>query len=251
MKFQAVILAAGKGTRMKSDKPKVLHNLAGSPMIEYVLDATKNSGIKKITLVIGFKKEEVIQAVEKWAKPHSELQIDFCVQEEQLGTGHALKVAEMQLKNNIPYLLVMLGDVPLVKSETLQKAAQEIESREAAALVITTKLDDPTGYGRILRDEDGILKGIKEQADASESEKQIKEVNTGIFIFDNRKVWNFVHQLKSANAQEEYYLTDIIELLNQSGETVLAYTAEDSKQFLGINSVENLKEIEKEVQLKL
>lgn len=251
MKFQAVILAAGKGTRMKSEKPKVLHELAGTPMIEYVLEATKKCGIEKITLVVGFKKEEVIDHVQQWGRQYPELMLDFCTQEEQLGTGHALKVAEEHLKSDIPYLLVLLGDVPLLKSETLTQATLELEKREAAALVITTNLDDPTGYGRILRTDKGTLKAIKEQADATDAEKEINEVNTGIFIFDNRKVWNFIHQLKSANAQKEYYLTDIIELLNQAGETVLAYAVQDSKQFLGINSIENLKKIEKEVQIKL
>ncbi len=248
--FQAVILAAGKGTRMKSETPKVLHPLAGRPMIDYVLDAAHEAGIRNISVVVGFGANEVIETVNRWSLEHPESQISFCSQETQLGTGHALKMAEKSAKEKSPYLIVLLGDVPLIKSETIRAACRKMESDGASAMVISAIQKDPHGYGRILRNGNGSIEHIIEEKDASEEQKSITEVNTGIFLFKDNDLWNYLHRLEPKNSQKEYYLTDIIQLISEDGKLVDVYRSDDPEQFTGINSIENLQNLERELQIR-
>lgn len=242
-----LILAAGKGTRMNSELPKVLHELANKPMIEYVLEASLQADLQNITVVVGFAKEQVEKTVSKWNDQHPEVNIQFHHQEKQNGTGHAVLTAEDKLKNAGKYLIVLLGDVPLIKSETIEKCLQEIKNQKAAMLVISTVIDNPKGYGRIIHNEKGEICSIREEKETSESEKLIKEVNTGVFLFKTDTLWKYIHQLQSNNAQNEYYLTDIVEIMTSNQEKVISYMCEDSIQFQGINSPDQLKSLEKAI----
>jgi len=246
---QAVILAAGKGTRMNSDLPKVLHKIAGKPMILYLLETLQKTSLEKIVIVVGYGKEQVIQAVTDWAQSAPDLQILFSEQLEQSGTGHAVLSAKEQLANDEQYLLVLLGDAPFIKPDTISHAFETISQTDVSSVVLSTKLDDPTGYGRIIRNGDGNIQNIVEEKDATESNKKVNEINTGIFIFKNADLWNHIDEIGAENSQKEYYLTDMVKILNKNTKTVGTYFSEDSKQFRGINSKQQLSEIEEEMQV--
>jgi len=250
-KPHALILAAGKGTRMNSELPKVLHELAGKPMIEYVLEATMKSGIRHITVVVGHGKEKVQTAVENWHGLHTDVIVDFHVQEEQLGTGHAVITAEKLLKGFGDYLIVLLGDVPLIRPETIESSYNEILRQNASTLVITTKLANPAGYGRIVHNDKGEICCIREEKEATENEKSINEINTGVFLFKSNPLWKYIPLLRNDNAKQEYYLTDMVEIMIANKEKVVTYLCEDSLQFQGINSPDQLKALEKEIRVSV
>jgi len=247
--IEAVILAAGKGTRMKSDLPKVLHQLHGTPLLLYVLEAVKKSGIGKATVVVGHEKEKVIETVSEWNAKNPEIRVQFAEQAEQLGTGHALQITEPLLKDKADYLAILLGDVPLIKPETIRSGFETLAKESAEAIVLTTNLTNPTGYGRILRDQNGEITEIKEEKDANAQEKKIAEINTGIFFFETRTFWQFIGKLKSENAQKEYYLTDIVSLYKNNHKKVLAVNSKESVQFQGINSPEDLQQLSQLTEL--
>jgi len=242
---QVVILAAGKGTRMKSDIPKVLHEIAGKPMILHLLETLQGMDFKKTVIVVGYGKQEVIKTVEDWLVNYPTMNVEFCEQLEQNGTGDAVLSAKEYLKDDNGYLLVLLGDVPFIKRSTIEKASEKIISDEALSLVMSTTLTNPTGYGRIYRNGNGYIKRIIEEKDASVEEKKISEINTGVFIYDNVSLWHYIDHISTNNAQQEYYLTDLIDIYNQNNKTVSSYLSEDSNQFRGINSPEQLLEVEK------
>jgi bifunctional UDP-N-acetylglucosamine pyrophosphorylase/glucosamine-1-phosphate N-acetyltransferase len=247
--FHAVILAAGKGTRMKSTLPKVLHTLNGKSMIEHVLDSACASGINRITVVVGYGKDLVIDCVNSWTKNlNQQVEISFSLQEEQKGTGHAVMVAEENLKNSAKYVVVLLGDVPLLKSETIKETMHYMINKNCDALVMSTILENATGYGRIIRDQYQQITSIREEKDATETEKKIQEINTGLFIFNNDVLWNYMSKLESKNSQNEYYLTDLIEIIQKDHNKVEAFLCNDMNQFRGVNEVSTLQQLETEME---
>ncbi|MEQ7216427.1 bifunctional UDP-N-acetylglucosamine diphosphorylase/glucosamine-1-phosphate N-acetyltransferase GlmU [Enterococcus asini] len=223
----AIILAAGKGTRMKSKLYKVLHPVCGKPMVEHIMNRVTETAPNEIITIVGHGAE----LVKKQLGDRSE----YALQAEQLGTGHAVLQAEPFLKGKKGTTLVISGDTPLLTSETLNNLFEYHQGKNASATILTAKADDPTGYGRIVRDHVGIVEKIVEQKDATLEEARIQEINTGTYCFDNELLFDALSQLDTDNAQGEYYLTDIIEILKKAGKNVAAYLTEDFDESLGVN----------------
>jgi bifunctional UDP-N-acetylglucosamine pyrophosphorylase/glucosamine-1-phosphate N-acetyltransferase len=233
----AIILAAGKGKRMKSDLPKVLHHLGGKPMVEYVIHTAKAAGAERIILVIGHKWEQTQGYLES-------LKVEFAIQKEQLGTGHAVLQTEELLSDFQGQVLILCGDVPLLKVNTLKDLLEEHRKHNAAATVLTTILEDPSGYGRIIRDEKGGVQEIVEDKDASADQKRVREINTGTFCFDKNSLFSVLDKVSNNHRQGEYYLTDTLKLLLERKLPVRAVVASDPSETMGVNSPEELKEAE-------
>ena len=223
----AIILAAGKGTRMKSKLYKVLHPVCGKPMVEHIMNRVTETAPDEIITIVGHGAE----LVKKQLGDRSE----YALQAEQLGTGHAVLQAEPFLKGKKGTTLVISGDTPLLTSETLNNLFEYHQGKNASATILTAKAEDPTGYGRIVRDHVGIVEKIVEQKDATLEEARIQEINTGTYCFDNELLFDALSQLDTDNAQGEYYLTDIIEILKKAGKNVAAYLTEDFDESLGVN----------------
>jgi len=232
----ALILAAGKGTRMKSKLPKVLHKVGGLPMVEQVRRTVQNAGTIRQIVVVGFGGEAVQEYLGDTA--------ETVMQKEQLGTGHAVLQAEALLKEEQGTLLVTCGDTPLVTSETFASLMACHEQTHAAATVLTAIMPDPTGYGRVIRDQSGQVVKIVEQKDGSPAELAVSEVNAGIYCFDMPLLWDMLHRVTNKNAQGEYYLTDIIGMLVAEGKTVSAFASSNYKETLGVNSRMQMAEAE-------
>lgn len=220
----AIVLAAGKGTRMHSDLPKVLHQVCEVPMLELVYHALKEAGTQRIVTVTGFGHELVESTFEG--------QSEFVLQEPQLGTGHAVMQAKI-LANEPGETLVVNGDVPCLTKETLEKLYASLEDYDMTLL--TVSLDDPKSYGRVVRDENGLVQRIVEYKDANEEEKQIKEINTGIYAFRNPVLFQYLSKLTNDNAQKEYYITDIVQILIEEGYRVGCVVSEDPEEVQGVN----------------
>ena len=243
--LEVVILAAGLGTRMKSATIKILHRAAGRPIIEYVLDLAADLTDAPPVMVVGHQRDAVQQAVDGRAR--------FAVQEQQLGTGHAvLQAAKILEASGLKgrRVLILSGDVPLTRPETLQKLLDEHERSQNALTLLTMKLDDPAMYGRIVRDSNGVAK-IVEAKDASPEEKRINEVNAGIYVFDGEHLFDNLRNLSNTNAQGQYYLTDLIAVLRKSGRRVGAIVADDPIEALGVNSRSDLAQVEGEIQRRV
>ena len=223
----AVILAAGKGTRMKSDLPKVLHKVAGISMLEHVFRSVNAINPEKTVTVVGHKAELVEQVLAG--------QTDFVRQTEQLGTGHAVMMAEPVLENLTGQTLVIAGDTPLITGESLKNLIDFHINHKNVATILTAEADNPFGYGRIVRNQHGEVLKIVEQKDASDFEQQIKEINTGTYIFDNASLFKALKNINTNNAQGEYYITDVIGIFRENGEKVGAYTLKDFDESLGVN----------------
>ena len=236
--LRVVILAAGKGTRMNSDLPKVLHKLQSKPLIDYVIDESELLNPKEIILVVGFKKERVIKHTE------SRINLKYATQIEQLGTGHAVLQTNELLKNRKGHILILYGDVPNIKASTLQPIVNDHISNNRDLTLITAEIDDPTGYGRIIRDKNGNLLKIVEEKDCSDDEKKIKEWNPGIYIFKIPEVFKILNNIKTNNASKEYYLTDAIGLAQQSNMQIKAIKIANSDEVIGVNTADQLKELE-------
>jgi bifunctional UDP-N-acetylglucosamine pyrophosphorylase / glucosamine-1-phosphate N-acetyltransferase len=232
----ALILAAGKGTRMKSKTPKVLHWVGGKPMLGHVVDAAHAIGASRTVVVVGFGGEQVQREMGAG--------LEYAVQAEQLGTGHAVMQAESILQDFSGTVLVLCGDTPLLTTETLQKLCDSHRRTEASATVLTAHLEEPSGYGRILRDDAGGVIGIVEQKDASPKQLGIDEINTGIYCFEAGPLFAALANLTCSNAQQEYYLTDVLAVLARSGQKVGAVQTEHFQETLGINSRVQLAEAE-------
>lgn len=237
MDLATVILAAGKGTRMKSKLPKVLHNVCGSTMLSYVIDAVQGAGVKKIIVVVGYGADVVAREVKGRAQ--------VAHQAEQLGTAHALLQAGPFLSDFKGRLLVLCGDTPLIESGTLLELIRSHRSAGSAATVLTAILEDPAGYGRVVRDNQGSVLKIVEQKDASSEEKGIREVNTGIYCFEADGLFEDLSRLTPNNAQGEYYLTDIIGINVSRGRRVSAVTMDNPQEMMGINDRVQLAEAER------
>ena len=220
----AIIMAGGKGTRMKSELPKVLHKILNEPMAKLVIDSLKEAGCDRIVTIVGYQHELVEKALEG--------QCEFAVQEPQLGTGHAVMQAR-QLENESGITIVASGDCPCVRSETYEKLYEQLGDADMA--VLTTVPDDNGAYGRIIRREDGTVEKIVEFKDASEEEKKVREINTGIYAFKNASLFEGLKLIKNDNAQHEYYLTDLVEILQSLGKKVVAIPCDDWREVEGIN----------------
>ncbi|WP_167577823.1 sugar phosphate nucleotidyltransferase [Ammoniphilus sp. YIM 78166] len=232
----ALILAAGKGTRMKSELPKVMHPIGGKPMVEHLVSKLERIGFDEIIVVVGHKGEMI--------KEHLGERVGYVEQAVQLGTAHAVRQAEFMLKGKQGATLVLTGDTPLIKKNTMERLLQVQQSSQSAGVVLTAVQENPTGYGRILRDRaTGSVMGIVEEKDATAEQKEIQEVNTGIFCFDNESLFEALPRIGQENAQGEYYLTDIIEAMK--GKRFDSVTLDDAKEVMGINDREQLAEAEK------
>ena len=205
----AIMLAAGKGTRMKSNKSKLVHKIYGKELVKRAVEATKNAGVDEVIAVVGYLKEQVQEVLKDTVK--------YAVQEEMLGTGHAVMQATKYLEGKKGKVLVLNGDVPILRPETIEKLlSKSIENKECATL-LTAIYDNPNGYGRIIRDEGGNVKGIVEEKDASEEEKKIQEINAGVYCFDIEELLVALKEITPNNSQGEYYLTDVIKIMNDKG----------------------------------
>ena len=227
MSNYAIILAAGKGTRMKSDLPKVLHKVSGITMLEHVFRAVSVIEPAKNVTVIGHKAELVREVLDG--------QSAFTMQTEQLGTGHAVMMAEEELAGLEGQTLVIAGDTPLITGESLKNLIDFHVNHKNVATILTATADNPFGYGRIIRNENGEVTKIVEQKDANEFEQQVKEINTGTYVFDNKRLFEALKNINTNNAQGEYYLTDVISIFRENGEKVGAFTLRDFEESLGVN----------------
>lgn len=237
MKFVTVIMAAGKGTRMKSDLAKVLHPLNGKPMIHYVIQLARDLGSDRVIAIIGHQKERVKEVL-------SDEHIEFAVQEPQLGTGHAVMQTESLLEHYDGPVLVLSGDVPVLTHATMKHLVDLHHRESAVATVLTTHMPDPTGYGRVIRRADGSVQKTVEHKDASDHERKINEINSGIYMFQSKALFGALKRINSNNAQNEYYLPDVLKIFIDEGKKVCAYITEDHREISGINTVEQLKEAE-------
>jgi bifunctional UDP-N-acetylglucosamine pyrophosphorylase/glucosamine-1-phosphate N-acetyltransferase len=233
-----LILAAGQGTRMKSDLAKVLHPLCGKTLVEHVARSAQQAGVARTVVIVGHQAEQVKQAL-------SGLEVEFVLQAEQKGTGHAVMQALPAIKNFAGELLVLYGDVPLIKPETIVSLLKRHRAERNACTMLTTVIDQPGGYGRIIRGADGFVTKIVEARDASPEELAVKEINPAIYAFENQRLVEALGQLKPNNKQGEYYLTDVIGLFKQQGWKIAAQIVKDSREVLGINTPEELAECEK------
>lgn len=227
MKRYVVVLAAGKGTRMKSKLYKVLHKVAGRAMVDHVVTQTESLQPEEIITIVGHGAEQV-QAL-LGDRTH------YAIQEEQLGTGHAVLQAAPILEGKEGSTLVICGDTPLLTAETLEGLFTLHEESGAKATILSAMMEDPTGYGRIIRDREGNVQKIVEQKDATPEEQAVKEINTGTYCFDNALLFEALKQVGNDNAQGEYYLPDVIGILQQAGEKVAAHIMEDATESLGVN----------------
>ena len=241
--FTSVILAAGMGTRMKSKMPKVLHKVCGKPLSKWVIDASKAAGADKVCAVVGHKAETVKEVLGDVC--------EFALQAEQKGTGHAVMQAIDVIKNSKGEVVILNGDTPLITAETINKAIEYHKNNGNQATVITAILDDATGYGRIVRDNDGSVLKIVEQKDASEEEKKINEVNSGMYVFDAQSLVYALDKITPNNAQGEYYLTDTLEILLSAGKKIGGYAISDNDEIRGINDRVQLNEAENIMQKRI
>lgn len=241
--FTSVILAAGMGTRMKSKMPKVLHKVCGKPLSKWVIDASEAAGVDKVCAVVGHKAETVKEVLGDVCK--------FALQAEQKGTGHAVMQAIDVIKNSKGEVVILNGDTPLITAETINKAIEYHKNNGNQATVITAILDDATGYGRIVRDNDGSVLKIVEQKDASKEEKKINEVNSGMYVFDAQSLVYALDKITPNNAQGEYYLTDTLEILLSAGKKIGGYAISDNDEIRGINDRVQLNEAEKIMQKRI
>jgi len=228
-----VILAAGKGTRMNSSLAKVLHPLCGAPLLSYSVSLARELNSDKIVVVLGYQADLVKELI-------NDKGLTFVLQEPQLGTGHAVMQTREALMGHKGPVLILCGDVPLLSSSTAAVLVGKHASSKAAVTVLTTFLEWPAGYGRVLRIEGDAIGRIVEDRDASEQEKKVKEINTGIYCADSEFLFSALTEIKPANAQKEYYLTDIVEIAVKKGLTTVALPVYDSREVMGINTQEEL-----------
>ncbi|WP_173918015.1 bifunctional UDP-N-acetylglucosamine diphosphorylase/glucosamine-1-phosphate N-acetyltransferase GlmU [Halobacillus sp. Marseille-Q1614] len=233
----AVVLAAGQGTRMKSKLYKVLHPVCGKPMVQHVVDQLNKLQLDELITVVGYGAEKVQDQLGKDSH--------YVIQEEQLGTGHAVQQAESILAGKQGVTIVACGDTPLLTDETLQNMIDHHVEKEAKATILTAHAEDPTGYGRVIRGGNGQVKRIVEQKDASEEEQAVQEINTGTYCFDNELLFESLQNVSNDNAQGEYYLPDVIQILKDQGEVVSAYQTTDFSEALGVNDRVALAKAEK------
>lgn len=235
MSLKTLILAAGKGTRMKSELPKVLHRVNGKAMLHKILEVVNSLQPEENILILGYKREEILKTLTSCS---------YVVQEEQLGTGHAILQAKEKLEQYYGDIMVLCGDTPLLREETLQALYRYHQEQKATTTVLTAIYENPFGYGRILK-EDGKVVGIVEEKEATEEQKKIQEVNAGVYCFDSQELWKALAQVNDQNEKGEYYLTDVLSIQAQEGKKVLSYQLQDAQEILGVNSKVELAEANK------
>lgn len=245
MQINSIILSAGKGTRMKSDLPKVVQPVLGYEMVNLVMKSLTEAGINDNYLIVGYKKDEVINRID------SKFTFDHVEQKEQLGTGHAVMVAKEKMAEKDGITIITCGDTPLISSETFSGLIKYHTENNSDLTVLTAKIDNPTGYGRIVRNENGTVDAIVEQKDATEQEQAINEINTGIYCFDNKKLFKYVDEISNENAQNEYYLTDLVAIFNQHQEKVDAFVTPNHEETLGVNDIPALSQAAKILQRRI
>ncbi|MBB6455243.1 bifunctional UDP-N-acetylglucosamine pyrophosphorylase/glucosamine-1-phosphate N-acetyltransferase [Salirhabdus euzebyi] len=236
----AIVLAAGQGTRMKSSLYKVLHPVCGKPMVQHVVDQLNDLHLSKVITVVGHGAEKV--------KDHLGERSEFVLQEEQLGTGHAVMKAEPLLRNLEGTTLVVCGDTPLLTAKTLESLVLKHEEENAKVSVLTAQLEDPTGYGRVVRNSSDEVEKIVEHKDANPEELTIGEINTGTYCFDNRALFEALQHVSNDNSQGEYYLPDVIEILKVKNEKIVAYKTNDFEETIGVNDRVALAQAEKSMR---
>ncbi|UCD27665.1 MAG: NTP transferase domain-containing protein [Planctomycetota bacterium] len=241
----AIILAGGQSTRMVTDMPKVLHEVCGRPMLSYVIDACREIGIDRLICVIGYRKDDVISAFAE------DKDIVWVSQAEQKGTGHAAIVCRDALSDFEGDVVVIAGDMPLLRSETLGLLVKTHEKNNAAVTLATAILDDPSGYGRIIRDEYGNLQGIVEEGDCTEEQRHIKEINPSYYCFDKKYLFEALDQVRPDNVKGEYYITDALHILIQGGHRADAFRGVAAEDAMGINSREQLAEVGRIMQNRI
>jgi len=237
-----VILAAGKGTRMKSHLPKVLHSLAGRPMLAYSLDLADAVGDMPPVVIVGYKAEEVKAAVGPRAA--------FVVQREQLGTGHAVMQAEAALKGKADTVVVYYADMPLITAETVRRIQTLHHETDATITMLTVIADDPRGFGRLVRDEQGRAQFIVEEIEATEEQKAIHELNASVYCFDAAWLWPALHRIQPSPRKREYYLTDLVEMAVTDGRKVEVVITDTPEEVLGVNTRVHLAEAERVVRMR-
>lgn len=243
-KTSALILAAGKGVRMKSDMPKVLHKVCGAPMLQYVLEAARGAGLGQIRAIIGHGSDRVKEYFSAW-------DIDWVEQAEQLGTGHAVMTAATLYKGFRGDVVILYGDVPLLTAETVAALVETHRRAKAVCTALTAEVEDATGYGRIVRNKAGALKAIVEHRDATKAQLKIREINSGIMAFDGPTLFDTMRRVKNDNAQGEYYLTDVVEILSRKRAKIATFTVGDFREILGINSRAQLAELGRVMRMRI
>ncbi len=231
-----IILAAGKGSRMKSDKAKVLHTINGKAMINYVVDAARPIVGQNIVVVVGHQKNKVIQTVLE------NIDVSFAIQEEQLGTGHAVMCAMPHLQENSDSVVILCGDVPLISPETLDDLILPHAKSVAELTVLAVNLSDPFGYGRVVQNKNGTVLKIVEEADADEIEKNITLINSGIYCVNKEFLATALTKLRSNNSQSELYLTDIVGVGHGENRKMSLFTSKNSSEVIGVNTIHDLNE---------
>ena len=227
MKLKTLILAAGKGTRMKSEMPKVIHKVNGIPMITKIIDTLSGLNPKENILILGHKKEEVLKVVGE--------NCDYVLQTEQLGTGHAVIQAKEKLEGYDGDVMILCGDTPLLRESTLKSLYDYHKESGAVTTILTSIYENPFGYGRIVK-EDGLVKAIVEEKEASEEIKKIKEVNAGVYCFNSKELFKALDKIDNNNEKGEYYLTDVIGIQVSENKKVQSFILEDKMEILGVNS---------------
>jgi bifunctional UDP-N-acetylglucosamine pyrophosphorylase/glucosamine-1-phosphate N-acetyltransferase/UDP-N-acetylglucosamine pyrophosphorylase len=234
----AIVLAAGKGTRMKSDLPKVLVPVAGRPMLRYVIDALRAAGVSRLVIVVGYRADLVRTDLA------GEPDIEFADQTEQLGTGHAVMMCRPQLAAHRGPVVIVAGDSPMLQASSIAALLDEFADRQPACLIGTVRRDDPTGYGRIVRDASGNFTGIVEEKDATPEQRAIREINVSTYVFDSHELLGALDQLRADNSQCEYYITDCPAILMAAGKRVAALNVLKPVEALSINNPEELAQVE-------
>lgn len=239
-KFATVIMAAGKGTRMNdSSKAKVMFEVNGKPMVQHVVELAESLQSDRIISIAGSHRDSVIEFLNKVAP-----KVETVVQEPQLGTGHAVMQTEPLLRNYVGDVLVLSGDVPMLRKETIAKLIKYHRESNAVGTILTAILDDPTEYGRILRNPNGIVTGIIEHKDATNEQRKVKEINSGIYIFDAKYLFEALQHINPHNTQNEYYLTDVFGYFWKHHFIISAVSADDFNEIRGINTLDQLQEAE-------
>ncbi len=235
-KLATIILAAGKGTRMKSDLPKVLHIVDDNPMLIHVIGLAKRINSERIINILGHKKDLVIEAIKSQ-------NVEYVIQEPQLGTGHAVQQTEILLKDFEGDVLVLSGDVPLLRKSTIDTMLKIHREADNGATVLTAIFEIPHGYGRVIRKDDDTLDHIIEEKDCNDEQRKIKEINAGIYIFKSKELFPALNKIKNDNKQNEYYLPDALKYIAKAGQSIALHITSEPIEISGVNTVEQLREL--------
>lgn len=241
----AIILAAGQSTRMNTRLPKVLHEVCGRPMLEWVIEACRAAGVTRHIIVVGYGKEQIIEMY------RSTPDVEFVEQAQQRGTGHAVMCCRQQLQGFAGQTLVLCGDAPLIRTETLKVLIQKHSDENSAVTLATADMSDPTGYGRIVRDGYGNIQGIVEHNDCDQKQRQITEVNPGYFCFQTPLLLQALEKITPNNVKNEYYLTDALHILLHEGHKATAVTAVAAEDAMGVNNRQQLALVGKIMQARI